>query len=94
MLLIARFAALPIGILVCFFLMGLFNRLRRANTIESEKSSGRAGTLKNAFFGRTRVQDDTMPDARVQAGLVYNKKMKRLEVSGRIGQDSLDHIFQ
>ena len=88
------YAALVIGSAGFAILVGVAWRLLKADRLESQKSASRAPTLKAALLGRTRVQDDTMPDARVQAGLIFNKEKNRLEISGRLGKESLNHIFQ
>jgi hypothetical protein len=88
------YAALVIGSVAVAMLLGVAWRLFKADRVESQKSASRAPSLMAALLGRTRVQDDTMPDARVQAGMSFNKKEHRLEISGRLGKESLDHIFQ
>lgn len=69
-------------------------RLFRADRVESEKSAARAGNFKNALLGRTRVHDDWVPDARVKGGMIFNRRMKRFEISGRLSSDSLNRVFR
>ena len=87
------YAALVIGGAFCAPIVGVVWRLMGADRLESEKSASRAPSLKAVLLGRARFQDDTMPDARVQAGLICNVKANRMEISGRVARESLGHIF-
>jgi hypothetical protein len=69
-------------------------RLHHVDEIESMKSASRASSLKDAFFGRTRIEDGRLPDARVKGGMVFNKKEERLEISGRLSDEGFKHIFR
>jgi hypothetical protein len=35
-----------------------------------------------------------MPDARVKGGIIYNRRKKRLEISGRLSDDSFKRVFE
>jgi hypothetical protein len=69
-------------------------RLWTANKTESKKNSARSGSILNALRGRTRVHDDWIPDARVKGGMVFNHKKNRIEICGRLSNDSLDRVFR
>ena len=69
-------------------------RLWTANKRESQKNSARSGSLLNALRGRTRVHDDWIPDARVKGGMVFNRRKNRIEICGRLSNDSLDRVFR
>ena len=72
------YVALAIGGIVAITVMSLAFRLLNADKLESKKSAARASTWGNAIWGRTHIQDDHMPDARVRGGMVFNKKKQRL----------------
>ncbi len=85
-------------LVICTAISGLFfnlaYRLWRANRIESNKSAARSGnSFRNALLGRTRIHDDWLPDAHVKGGLKFNRKMKRIEICGRLSEDSLNRVF-
>lgn len=75
-------------------LLNLAYRLLRADPLESEKSASRLGSIKNALLGYALINDDWMPDARVKGGLIFNRKMNRIEISGRLSDDSLHRAFR
>lgn len=79
---------------VSALLLNLSYRLFRADRVESEKSAARTGTLLNALLGRARIHDDWAPDARVQGGMLFNRRKKRIEICGRLSKDSLDRVFR
>jgi hypothetical protein len=68
--------------------------LKKSNKIESKRSARRAGSLLDALRGRARTRDDWMPDGRVKGGMIYNRKDKRIEVSGRLSDDTLHRVFR
>lgn len=92
--LIASYLVLAGGIIAAAGLLRVAVRLMRVDKIESKKSAARASTGWSAVRGRARTRDDWIPDARVKAGLIYNRGEKRLEISGRLSDDSLDRIFR
>ncbi|MFZ0424832.1 MAG: hypothetical protein WAL80_18290 [Xanthobacteraceae bacterium] len=75
-------------------LFGIALKLAFADRIESNKSAARASSMGDAVRGRARMHDDWMPDARVKGGMIYDKKNKRLEISGRLSDDSFDRVFR
>ena len=88
------YLVLAVGVLLSGTLLNLAIRLFKANKIESMKSAARSRNVKDAVLGRARIHDDWMPDARVKGGLIFNRKKKRLEISGRLSNDSLDRVFR
>lgn len=83
------------GLFLSAFLFNLALRLTRVDVEESDKSASRvANSLRKAVTGRALSVDDWLPDARVKAGLVYNKNAKRLEISGRLSNESFGRIFR
>jgi hypothetical protein len=83
-----------LALFVAAILFGIAARLSRADKIEGSKSAARSKTVKNAILGRSRTRDDWLPDARVKGGMIYNKKHRRLEISGRLSEDSLNRVFR
>ena len=82
------------GLLFAAFFFNIALRLSLADEQESEKSAARVG--RNPFkaaFGRARTVEDWLPDARVKAGMIYNKKENRFEVSGRLSNEAFGRIF-
>ena len=72
------------GVLLAALLLRIALKLWQADSIEGKKSASRASSIKDAIRGRARTHEDWIPDARIKGGMVYNKKAKRLEVSGRL----------
>ena len=68
--------------------------LLAADRIEASKGAARAPRFRDALFGRVRVQDDWLPDARVQGGMIFNRKKNRIEICGRLSADALRHTFR
>jgi len=93
-MLLWSYITLLIGAGLAGLLFNLSYRLACADKIESKRSAARSRTPLNAILGRARIHDDFMPDARVKAGLIYNKKKKRIEISGRLSPDSLKRVFR
>lgn len=94
MSLLWSYGALLALVVVLAVALNLLRRLLTADHIESQKSAERVKSLADAILGRTRTRDDWLPDARVKGGMVYNKDAKRLEVSGRLSDDSFSRIFR
>jgi hypothetical protein len=92
--LITSYIALGTGLIVGAWLLRLGWRLINADRLESSKSASRAPTLKDALFGRFRTKDDWMPDARVKGGMIYNKRKKRIQITGRLSDDSFNRVFR
>ncbi len=87
--------ALFVGLLLAAFFLNISYRLIRADPVESSKSATRVGgKLRNAVFGRARTIDDWLPDARIKAGMIYNEKDERFEVSGRLSNEAFGRIFR
>jgi len=94
MSLIASYIGLGAGLFVAAVIFSLAIRLWRADKLEREKSAARVKSPWDAIRGHARTQDDYLPDARVRGGLVYNKRLKRLEISGRLSDDTFERIFR
>jgi hypothetical protein len=61
----------------------------RIDRTEVGKNRARIDSWRDVVLGRVRPRDDWMPDSRVQCGMVYNHRERRLEVSGRLSVESL-----
>ncbi len=92
--LLISYAILAGGIIVAAILARFALRLLTVDRIESKKSAARVSSLVDALMGRARTREDWLPDARVKGGMIYNKKKKRLEISGRLSDDSFDRVFR
>jgi hypothetical protein len=69
-------------------------KMLQANKTELRKNQRRSRSLKSTLLGRAKTRDDWMPDARVQGGMVFNKRRKRIEITGQLSNDSLDRAFK
>lgn len=94
MSLAVSYFVLVVGVAIAALLFRLAIRLHRADRIESRKSAARVRSLKDALLGRALTREDFLPDARVKAGIIYNMRKKRIEVSGRLSSESLDRVFR
>lgn len=94
MILTLSYATLAIGLVLAGWLFALALRLLCSDKLEGSKSAARARTLGNVLLGKAHTRDDWIPDARVKGGMVYNKKKNRIEISGRLSDDSLDRVFR
>ena len=88
------YLALGVGLLVTALLLRFAFKLWRIDSIEGKKSASRVSSLGDAIRGRARMHEDWIPDARVKGGIVYNKKAKRIEISGRLSDESFDRVFR
>ena len=82
------------GLLLSALLASIAIRLWLADKIESKKSAARSASIKDAVLGRARMSEDRIPDARVKGGMIFNRKKKRLEISGRLSDESFDRVFK
>lgn len=85
---------LAIGLLLGAWLFAFAIRLVTSDKTEGRKSAVRAPSVSDAVMGRSRTKDDWIPDARVKGGMSYNKKKKRIEIGGRLSDNSLDRVFR
>lgn len=92
--LLLSYAILAAGVVLAGWFLAFAVRLLRADRTEGSKSAARAKTLSNALLGKAHTRDDWIPDDRVKGGMVYNKSKKRIEISGRLSDDSLDRVFR
>jgi hypothetical protein len=87
--------ALMAGFSVAFSFFALaVSLVFRTDKIEVQKSRARASTVSDVMQGQARTSDDWMPDARVQGGMKFNRKKHRIEISGRLSDDSLERAFR
>jgi len=91
--LLLSYIVLLFGVCLSSILFWFAIRLLRVDKFEGEKNAARARTIKDALLGRARTRDDWMPDARVKAGMIFNRGEQRLEVSGRLSNDSFNRAF-
>ena len=68
--------------------------LLRADPLEAEKNASRTRSFKDALLGRVQIHNDWLPDARVQGGMVYDQAQDRIEICGRVSDESLDRTFR
>lgn len=94
MMLFFSYLALGGGLFLVVALLSFATRLAFVNKVESKKSAMRAQSVKDAILGRARMHEDWIPDARVKGGMIYNKSKKRLEISGRLSDESFDRVFR
>ncbi len=94
MQLIPYFLILFVGFLLAAVLFKLTYLLLRVNKTESNKSSARVKSIWESILGKTRTHDDWLPDARVIGGLIFNRKKKRIEITGRLSNSSLDRVYR
>jgi hypothetical protein len=94
MSLFASYLALGAGLILAALSFSFAIKLARADRIESKKSAARSRSMWDAIRGRARTHEDWIPDARVKGGMIYDKKNKRLEISGRLSDDSFDRVFR
>lgn len=73
--------------------LAFFWKIIRADHNELRKNQRRSQTLNSALLGRAKTRDDWLPDARVQGGMVFNKKHNRIEITGKLSNESLDRVF-
>jgi hypothetical protein len=92
--LLLSYVALGAGLALSATLLAFAVRILRADKFESRRGADRSRSLKDLILGRARIHDDWIPDARVKGGLIYNKRKKRIEVSGRLSDDSLDRVYR
>jgi hypothetical protein len=93
-MLILSYFGLAVTLLAAGLLAGFGFRLLFADKVEGRKSAARVRSLRDALMGRARTRDDWMPDGRIKGGMIYNRRKKRLEVSGRLSNDTLDRVFR
>lgn len=83
------------GLFLAAFIFNIGFNLWRADVIESEKCAARVNhSFWKALRGQARTVDDWLPDARVKAGMIYNEKENRFEVSGRLSNEAFGRIFR
>ena len=92
--LFVSYLILAAGLLLSTACLSFVLRLLRVDRIEGKKSAARTRSVRDAVMGRARIHEDWIPDARVKGGLTYNRRKKRLEISGRLSEESFDRVFR
>jgi hypothetical protein len=82
------------AIIAAIFCFKFALTLTHVDKVESKKSAARVSSIINAVLGRVRTHDDWMPDARVQGGLMFNRKKGRIEITGRLSDSTLERVFR
>jgi hypothetical protein len=82
-------ASLVVGVVA----FALASKFIFADRLEAKKSRARAPNVRSALRGRAITREDWLPDARVQGGMIFNRKNRRIEIAGRLSDDSLDRVF-
>lgn len=85
---------LVVGSSAAAFAFGVAWLLSRVDRSESIKSAARTKRMRDAVRGHASLHDDWVPDARIKGGMVYNKSKRRLEICGRLSEDSLERIYR
>ncbi|TWI07894.1 hypothetical protein LPJ38_03105 [Bradyrhizobium daqingense] len=88
------FVVLTVGLVVAAISLVFAYKFIRADKIELRKSQTRTDDVKSVLLGRAKTRDDWIPDARVQGGMIFNKKANRLEITGKLSNDTLDRVFR
>jgi hypothetical protein len=85
---------LTASIVVAVIAFTLAYKFISADRLEAKKSRIRAPDFSSVVKGRAITREDWIPDARVQGGMVFNPKKGRIEITGRLSDDSLDRVFR
>jgi hypothetical protein len=88
------YLALSFGVVIAAAAFAFAARFLRADRSEARKSQARSPNFLATLRGKARTSDDWLPDARVQGGLTFNRKENRIEISGRLSDDSVDRVFR
>lgn len=93
MSLFLSYVALTVGVVLAAICVNVILQLILSNKSEVKKNAARVRKFSDLLMGRAHTSDDWLPDGRVQAGMIYNKKMNRIEVSGRLSDESIERAF-
>lgn len=93
-MLFLNYIGLAAGLAISALFLSFAIRLLRVDKLESKKSAARVDSLGDAVMGRARAREDWMADGRVKGGMIYNRKQKRLEICGRLSNDTLNRVFR
>jgi hypothetical protein len=88
------FIALSAGFAGAAFSSVFVYKFWSADKLELRKSQTRSRSLASVMNGRAKTRDDWLPDARVQGGMIFNRKDGRIEITGKLSNDSLDRVFR
>ncbi|GAB2186340.1 hypothetical protein [Roseibium sp. LAB1] len=78
---------------VAVTLLRLAYALAKYDRLEYEKSRARYPSFLAALKGQARVKRGELPDGRVRAGIVYNRKAHRIELNGKLRDDVVDNVL-
>jgi hypothetical protein len=78
---------------IALILLWLAFNLARFNKIEYQKSRARYPSGSAALFGRAIVRYNGTPDGRVRAGIVFNKKQRRIIQNGKLKNEVVDQVI-
>lgn len=92
-MLILNYLGLALGLSFAVIIFSFALRLWRLDRFEAKKSSARIKGSMDAVMGRARTRDDWMPDGRIKGGMIYNRRENRIEISGRLSDESYDRVF-
>ena len=68
-------------------------KLYRYDGREYKKNAARSNSLWDIILGRLVISNDHLPDGRVQAGINFNSKKNRIEVTGKLSDDKIQEIL-
>lgn len=80
-----------------FFLASIFLtiaiKMYKYDSREFKKNVARSKSIWDIIVGKLVISNDHLPDGRVQAGINYNRKKKRIEVTGKLSDDKIEEIL-
>lgn len=89
-----QYLGLAIGLSIAVIPLVIACRLARIDRFEAKRSASRVQGVKDAIMGRARTRSDWLPDGRIKAGMTFNRRENRIEVSGRLSDEAFDRIFR
>lgn len=93
-MLVFSYILVAIGIFFSAALVGLAMKVLSADKTEAKRNAARAPKASDVLMGRAKTREDWLPDARVKGGMVYNRRIGRIEICGRLSDDSLDRVYR
>ena len=76
------------------FFLNLAYRFIVYSSKEFEKNSSRFRNFGDLIRGNLIVLNDHLPDGRIQAGINYNIKKNRVEVTGKFSDEKIEEILR
>ena len=89
-----NYLGLAVGLSATAILLSIALKLFRLDRFEAKKGASRVRGISDALMGRARTRDDWLPDGRIKGGMIYNRRENRIEVCGRLSDESFDRIFR